>query len=98
MSNIVDFLEMFGCDARLRHMSDQELNEALALAGIDPQVRTAVVGRDQAALEALLGAATNVCCLINKPDDEEDEEEEEDEEDENDEARSSHADVAKRAA
>ena len=100
MSNVIDFLERLGCDAQLRHVSREELEEALALAGIDPLLRAAIVGADQSSLEALLGADTNVCCLINKPDDEEEEEEdeEEEEEDEDEEARSSHEHVANRAA
>jgi hypothetical protein len=58
---------------------------ALVLAGIEPTLRAAIVGKDQSALERLLGADTNVCCLINKPDDEEEEEDDVEEEDEDDE-------------
>jgi hypothetical protein len=85
VSNVIEFLEKFGRDAELQHLSVQELDEALTLAGIDPQLRAAITSKDQNALEALLGADTNVCCLINKPDDEEEEEEDEEDEDEEDE-------------
>jgi hypothetical protein len=84
VSNVIDFLERFGRDAELRHASDEDVDAALREAGIEPALRMAIVGKDQGALERLLGADTNVCCLVNKPDDEEEEEEEEedDEEDE----------------
>ncbi len=82
MSNVIDFLERFGGDAGLRHASDADVEAALTQAGIEPALRLAIVGKDQGALERLLGADTNVCCMINKPDDEEEEEEEDDEEDE----------------
>lgn len=84
MSNVIDFLERFGQDADLRHATDEAVAEALRQAGIEPAVRAAIVDRDQQALEALLGADTNVCCMIYK-EDEEEEETEEEEEDEDDE-------------
>jgi hypothetical protein len=83
VSNVIDFLERFGRDAELRYASDEDVEAALRQAGIDPSVRLAIVGKDKDALERLLGADTNVCCMINKPDDEE--EEEEDDEDDEDE-------------
>ena len=88
MSNVIDFLERFGRDAELRHASDEAVEAALTQAGIEPALRLAIVGKDQGALERLLGADTNVCCLVNKPDEEEEEDddvEEDDDEDEDDE-------------
>ena len=89
MSNVIDFLEKFGADAQLRYAPDDEVEAALKLAGIDLAVRAAIVSKDQRALEALLGADTNVCCLVEKPADEEDDEDvdedDEDDEDEDDE-------------
>ena len=82
MSNVINFLERFGADADLRHASDEAVNEALRAAGIDPAVRLAIVGKDQGELERLLGADTNVCCMINAPDEEEEEEEDDGEEEE----------------
>jgi len=81
VSNVINFLERFGADADLRHACDEAVNEALRAAGVDSAVRLAIVGKDQRELERLLGADTNVCCMVNAPDDEEedDEEEEEDE-------------------
>ena len=84
MSNVIDFLERFGRDVELRDASAEAVDEAMRVAGIDPSVRLAIVGKDQSALERLLGADTNVCCMVNAPDEEE-EEEDEDEDDEDDE-------------
>jgi len=89
VSNVIDFLERFGYDADLRYAPGDELEAALQVAGIDPAVRAAIVNNDQRALEALLGADANVCCMINKPDDEEEDEEEEEEEEEGDEEEDS---------
>jgi hypothetical protein len=82
VSNVIDFLERFGQDADLRHAPSDALAEALKSAGIDPELRAAILANDQRTLEALLGADTNVCCMTNKPEDEEEEPEEDDEEDE----------------
>lgn len=82
MSNVINFLERFGADADLRHASEEAVNEALRAAGVDPAVRMAIVGKDQGELERLLGADTNVCCMINAPDEEEEEEEDDGEEEE----------------
>ena len=76
MSNVIGFLEKMGQDAALRHAGNNEIELALASAQIDPALRTAILGNDRAQLEALLGARTNVYCLIapGKQDDEEEEE------------------------
>ena len=81
MSNVIDFLERFGQDADLHRASDEALAEALRNAGIEPAVQAAVLDGDQRTLEALLGANTNVCCMVYKEDEEEEETEEEDDED-----------------
>ena len=85
MSNVIDFLERFGQDADLRHAPSDALAEALKSAGIDPELRAAILGNDQRTLEALLGADTNVCCMTHKEDEEEEPEEEEDEDEDEDE-------------
>lgn len=84
MSNVIDFLERFGQDADLRHAPSDALAEALKSAGIDPELRAAILGNDQRTLEALLGADTNVCCMTHKEDEEEEPEEEEDEDEDED--------------
>jgi hypothetical protein len=85
VSNVIDFLERFGQDADLRHAPSDALAEALKSAGIDPELRAAILGNDQRTLEALLGADTNVCCMTHKEDEEEEPEEEEDEDEDEDE-------------
>ena len=90
MSNVIDFLERVGGDAQLHHAPQDEVEVALKLAGIEPELQAAIVSKDRRELERLLGADTNVCCLINKPEDEEEEEDvdedvdEDEEEDEDD--------------
>jgi hypothetical protein len=67
MSNVIDFLERLGNDAQLNRASDALLEQALNEAQIDPAVREAILLRDQRQLETLLGADSNVCCMIIAP-------------------------------
>ncbi len=86
MTTIVDFLERVGKDPELRHATSAELEQALTGLGMDPELRAAIANGDQAWLESLLGAATNVCCGLHTPDDDDDEDgEEDDDEKDNDE-------------
>lgn len=103
MTSVIDFLERLGQDARLRHASAEELDRVLVSAQIDPAVRAALLGEDQRQLEALLGAATNVCCMVHAPEDDEEEPEdddgdEDDGEDQKDEELKSRHCVLRRAA
>jgi hypothetical protein len=82
VSNVIDFLERLGQDAQLCDATGEEIEAALLNAGIEPRLRAAILKGDQAALEALLGADTNVCCVIYKEDEEEEEKEDEEEEEE----------------
>jgi hypothetical protein len=89
MTDAIDFLEQLGRNARLRHASNSELEQALAESGIDPNVRSALLTGDAVRLGELLGAQPNICCLIVKPDPaqpDEDEEEEDDSEEEEEKA------------
>ena len=72
MSNVIDFLERVGQDAQLRHASLDELELVLANAKIDPDLRAAILAKDQARLEVLLGSI-NVCCMIDPAKEDEDE-------------------------
>ncbi len=76
MSNVIGFLERMGQDAQLRHAATDEVNVALANAGIGPALQAVILGNDKAHLEALLGARTNVLCLVapGKGEDDEDDE------------------------
>jgi hypothetical protein len=88
MTDVIDFLEQLGRDARLRHAPPAELERALAASGIDPDLRSALRGDDALRLAELVGAQPTLCCLIVKPDPAkpDDEEEEDDEPEEEDEA------------
>lgn len=86
MMDAVDFLEQLGRNARLHRAPTAELEQALADARIDPELRSALLNDDALRLGELLGAQPNVCCLVEKPDQEDDEEEEEEEPEEDDEA------------
>jgi len=99
MSNVIDFLESLGQDAKLRHASRDEMERALLNAQIDPELRAAILDADQARLEALLGARANVCCMIHAPEDDEDEPaEDEPDNDDGDEDNDSQHSAAHRAA
>jgi hypothetical protein len=88
MTDTIEFLDQLGRNARLRYAAPAELEQAIAAADIDPELRSALLADDPLRLSALLGAQPNVCCLVVKPDPErpDEEEEEEDEEEEADEA------------
>ena len=89
MSNLIDVIEKWGGDAQWRHATDEAREAALIAAGFEPEERAALLGADQDALESLLGATHNICCMVNAPDEEEpEEEEEEDDEDDEDEEES----------
>lgn len=62
MSNVIDFLEMIGQDARMRHAPRDEMKLALASMQIDSDLRVAVLAKDKRQLEALIGAG-NVYCM-----------------------------------
>jgi len=82
VSNVIDFLERLGQDAQLRRATGDEIEAALRNAGIEPGLRQAILGDDRGALEALLGADGNVCCVVFKEDEEEEEKEGDEEEEE----------------
>jgi len=78
MSNLIDVIEQWSRDAQWRHTTDEAREAALIEAGLEPDVRTALLGADQGVLESLLGATHNICCMINAPEEEEEEHEDED--------------------
>jgi len=73
MSNVIDFIERLGQDSQLRHATGIELEQALTRAGIEPAVRTAMLGSDRGLLESLIGATPNICCMVNVPQEQDDE-------------------------
>lgn len=78
MSNVVDLLERLGQSSRLQTLTGEQLAQELEQAGIDPAVQAAILQQRPRQLEQLIGASTNVCCLVHAPQDEEPEESEED--------------------
>jgi hypothetical protein len=64
MSNVIRFLEQMGRDADLRYSGQDQVGAALAQTDIDIEVRTALLNRDQQRLSTLLGARTNVTCIL----------------------------------
>lgn len=75
MSNVVDLLERLGRSSRLQALTGEQLARELAQAGIDPAVQAAIVQQRPRQLEQLIGASTNVCCLVHAPQDDEEPEE-----------------------
>jgi hypothetical protein len=55
MSNVIDFLEMMGKSAQLRHASRDQVAHALAGTQIDASMRSAILAHDASQLQSLLG-------------------------------------------
>ena len=74
MSDVIDFIERLGQDSALRYASRQVVDRVLSETQLTPAMRIALVNADQRMLESLLGADTNVCCVVNAPLGDEDDE------------------------
>jgi hypothetical protein len=72
--DVVEFLERMGSDATLREARKDELERALAQAGIEPSARAAILAGDAGELERLL--ATGALFGILMPDEDEEQEDE----------------------
>jgi len=55
MTDVIDFLEKMGQDAQWRYASQGEVEQAFTRAEIAPVLQTAILAKDQAQLEKLLG-------------------------------------------
>jgi hypothetical protein len=86
MTDVIELLDQLGRTARVRYAAPAELEQVLAVAGIDSGLRDALLADDPMRLGKLLGAQPNICCLVEKPDQEEEEEEEEEEHEDDEEA------------
>lgn len=64
MSNIVKFLEKVGQDCDLRAAKTHAWQAALDQQVLSPELRQALLNRDQSALTTLLGARSNVVCAV----------------------------------
>ncbi|HEY6926722.1 MAG TPA: hypothetical protein VI653_24770 [Steroidobacteraceae bacterium] len=67
MVDVIGFLERMGRDAQLRYASGATLEQAMCDAQLSPSARAALRGGDRADIEAAIGAAGNVSCLIWAP-------------------------------
>lgn len=67
MSAVIEFLERLGSDAGLRHATNEEVEQALAEAGIEDPARATILRGDRPTLESLLDAKPNVFCGIVAP-------------------------------
>jgi len=76
MSDVVEFLERMGQDARLSRTSGNELEHVVASAGLDSILQNAILSKDSSTLEALLGIAVH--CAMLAPAEEQEEQEDED--------------------
>jgi hypothetical protein len=72
MSDVIDFLERMGQDARLRHGSQSEVGLALANAEIVPALQVAILAKDHPQLETLLKGSVT-CCMYFANDGQDDE-------------------------
>lgn len=78
MNDVIEFLERMGQDPQLRHAAPDELERALISAEIAPELRAAILAKDQTQLEMLLGGVP--VCGYFFPGKEDDGDEDEDEE------------------
>jgi hypothetical protein len=78
MLDVIDLLERMGEDAQLRHASQSAVEQALLGAQIDPELKTAILAKDQRRLELLLGAST-VCCAQEAEEDDDDDDDDNEE-------------------
>jgi hypothetical protein len=66
MSKIISLLEKMGQSAEFRYANADQL--ASLMADTDPELIDAVIAGNQAVLEQLLGARTNVVCGLHPAD------------------------------
>ncbi|MGC1550886.1 MAG: hypothetical protein WA777_20375 [Rhodanobacter sp.] len=55
MSDVIDFLERMGQDAQLRHASRDDVELAMADVQIEPALREAILAKNSAQLQTMLG-------------------------------------------
>lgn len=82
MTDVIEFLERMGQDAQLRHGSQNDIELAMTEATMAPELKLALLAKNQAKLEMLLGQLP--LCAIFLPG----KEEEEDDQDESEESPS----------
>jgi len=68
MSNVIHFLEALGRDAAA---TPQAYANAVQALDVDPEIRDALLRKDRAALDRLLGARNNVMIVLVPAEDDE---------------------------
>ncbi len=71
MSNVITFLEKMGNNAALASQSPEDYAAAVDALGLDNAPRQALLDRDPAALNGLLGGRLKMMCLLFPADGEE---------------------------
>jgi hypothetical protein len=91
MSDVIDLLERMGQDAQWSHVSQDDIELALALANakVDPDLQFAILGNDQLRLEELLGVPP--FCAMQFPGEEEEEDDSEEKPAPENEEKSAHS-------
>lgn len=79
MTNVISFLQAIGADAK--PMAESDYADAVATLDIDPEMRAALIARDQATINRLLGGRGNVFSLL-VPAEDDDKKDEDDKDDE----------------
>lgn len=77
MLDVIDFLEKMGQDAQLRHASQEEVELVLSSSEVAPVAQAALLAKNQAQLEVLLGQVP--LCSVFMPGQEEEEEDDSEE-------------------
>lgn len=68
MADIIQVLQYLGESAQFHRASPQQLDAAMSQAGVDSELRTAVLSNDAEKLATLLGAPARVVCGLLTPD------------------------------
>lgn len=93
MTNVVAILENVGASAMLRYSENGELQEALELASVNPQVQAALLANDRTTLEAITACRVIAHKVITPGNDEEDENEDDAPKRDDDEIRATRVDA-----
>ncbi len=64
MSNLIQFLERLGSDARLSHMSETDYLAAVESASLDDAPKQALRSRDAGTLNELAGGRLRMMCIL----------------------------------
>lgn len=71
MSNVIQFLESMGKDPAASNMSSEEFTAAVKALDVDDVAKYALLNRDHAALNMLLGGRTKMMMMLVPAEDDE---------------------------